>query len=234
VPDRAALPGSRHSSSPAELVERNKAQRAGVPFLLYRDGAGTQRIFQLQQPAPSLSIGRGPANDLLIDWDENVSRVHAELASVGGEWTLTDDGLSRNGSYINGERVMSRRRLHDGDVIRVGSTALVYHDSRSGRHDSTARAGSLPITAQLSPAKRRVLIALARPFREGKGFATPASNQQIAAELYLSVDAVKTHLRGLFDLFEVAQLPQNQKRAKLVERAFASGIITARDLKAQD
>ena len=230
MPDRAALPGSRHSSSPAELVERNEAQRAGVPFLLFRDGSGTQRIFQLQQPRSPLSVGRGPANDVRIDWDENVSRVHAELASVGGEWALADDGLSRNGSYINGERVTSRRRLRDGDVIRVGSTPLAYHNPVSPRPDSTARASSLPTVGQLSPAKRRVLIALARPFRERAGFATPASNQQIADELYLSVEAVKTHLRGLFDLFAVEKLPQNQKRAKLVERAFTAGVITERDL----
>lgn len=230
MPDRAALPGSLHSSSPAEIVERNEAERRGVPFLLFRDGAGSQRIFQLERAPSSVSVGRGPANDVCVDWDENVSRVHAEFASVGGEWTLTDDGLSRNGSYINGERVTSRRRLHDGDVIRVGSTALVYRDPASARHDSTARAASLPTAAQLSPAKRRVLIALARPFRGRSGFATPASNQQIADELYLSVEAVKTHLRGLFDVFDVEKLPQNQKRAKLVERAFTSGVITERDL----
>ena len=144
---------------------------------------------------------------------------------------LADDGLSRNGSYINGERVTSRRRLRDGDVIRVGSTPLVYHNPVSPRPDSTARASSLSLTVgQLSPVKRRVLIALARPFRERAGFATPASNQQIADELYLSVEAVKTHLRGLFDLFAVEKLPQNQKRAKLVERAFTAGVITERDL----
>jgi len=230
VPDRAVSPGSSHSSSPAELVERNNAQRAGVPFLLFREGSGPQRIFQLQPPSSPLSIGRGPANDICIDWDENVSRVHAELGCVGGEWTLTDDGLSRNGSYVNGERVTSRRRLRDGDVIRVGSTALAYHNPMSPGDGSTARSASLPTVAQLSPAKRRVLIALARPFQDRGGFATPASNQQIADELYLSVEAVKTHLRGLFDLFGVENLPQNQKRAKLVERAFLAGVITERDL----
>ena len=61
-------------------------------------------------------------------------------------------------------------------------------------------------------------------------YATPASNQQVAGELFLSVDAVKTHLRTLFQKFHIEDLPQNQKRAKLVERAFALGIVSRRDL----
>ena len=53
----------------------------------------------------------------------------------------------------------------------------------------------------LSEAQRRVLVALCRPFKESSGYATPATNQQIAAELFLTVDAVKTHLRALFAKF---------------------------------
>ena len=44
------------------------------------------------------------------------------------------------------------------------------------------------------------------------------------------MDAVKTHLRVLFAKFGIEELPQNQKRARLVERAFYSGAITERDL----
>ena len=49
-------------------------------------------------------------------------------------------------------------------------------------------------------------------------------------ELFLSVEAVKTHLRVLFGKFGVEDLPQNQKRARLVERAFQTGIVNERDL----
>ena len=83
---------------------------------------------------------------------------------------------------------------------------------------------------QLSPAQRRVLIALCRPFRDDDGFATPASNQQIADELVLSVEAVKTHLRALFERFDVGDLPRQAKRAELVKRAFQLGAISPRDL----
>jgi FHA domain/Bacterial regulatory proteins, luxR family len=231
--DFAQPPGSLHSSSPAELLSRIEAERSGMPFLEYRDGSGGQRIVRLDDSASPVTVGRAVGSAVHIDWDANVSRVHAQLVQVGEEWALADDGLSRNGSYVNGERVTGRRRLRDGDVLRVGDTAIIYRAPLQHAHDSTAVAGSLPATSDLSPAQRRVLVALARPFHNARGFATPATNQEIAQELYLSVDAVKTHLRALFEKFGVRELPQNQKRARLVERAFTAGVITEREL-AQD
>jgi hypothetical protein len=41
---------------------------------------------------------------------------------------------------------------------------------------------------------------------------------------------VKKHLRALFEKFGVAHLPQNEKRARLVERAFAGGFISEGEL----
>ncbi|MGZ6709491.1 MAG: LuxR C-terminal-related transcriptional regulator, partial [Solirubrobacteraceae bacterium] len=73
------------------------------------------------------------------------------------------------------------------------------------------------------------LLALARPYKHDE-FATPATNQQIASELFLSVDAVKSHLRALFARFGIEYLPQNQKRSRLVAEALQSGVIATRDL----
>lgn len=223
-------PERLHASSPAELVERMEAERAGMPFLVFRDAAGAQHIRSLPESASRLTVGRGGGNEVCLDWDERVSRVHAELVRLGGEWTLVDDGLSRNGSFLNSERLSGRRRLRDGDTIRIGNTSIAYHCPDEHEHGSTAFSKGLPTLADLSPAKRRVLVALARPYSGGTAFATPATNQQIAEELFLSVEGVKTHLRGLFELFGVQHLPQNEKRATLVERAFLAGVITERDL----
>jgi hypothetical protein len=41
---------------------------------------------------------------------------------------------------------------------------------------------------------------------------------------------VKKHLSVLFEKFGVEHLPHNQKRARLVERAFGSGLVSERDL----
>jgi DNA-binding NarL/FixJ family response regulator len=74
-----------------------------------------------------------------------------------------------------------------------------------------------------------VLVALCRPYKDTE-LATPATNQQIADELYLSVDAVKAHLRTLFGYFSVEHLPQNQKRSYLAMRALQDGVVARRDL----
>ncbi len=70
---------------------------------------------------------------------------------------------------------------------------------------------------QLTETQHQILEALCRPAMSGNRYATPATNQEIAAEVFLSVDAVKGHLRALYRKFGVEPLPQNQKRARLVE-----------------
>ena len=50
-------------------------------------------------------MGREPGNDVQLGWDPEASRVHALLERVGGRWTVTDDQLSRNGTYVNGTRI---------------------------------------------------------------------------------------------------------------------------------
>jgi pSer/pThr/pTyr-binding forkhead associated (FHA) protein len=214
--------------SPAELAERLQVERRGVPFVVFLDGRGRQRIVELGERA--LSLGRGESNDVALPWDTEVSRVHAMLEPVGAEWTLVDDGLSRNGTFVNGERINGRRRLEDGDSVRFGGTTMIFRSPQLDDQQGTAVASQIPTAVDLSTTQRKVLTALCRPYKEGTAFATPATNQQIADELFLSVDAVKTHLRVLFAKFGIEKLPQNQKRIRLVERAFYAGLITERDL----
>jgi len=221
--------GPRAASAP-ELKAQIEAERAGLPFLVLRDGADEQRIVTIAAGATELWVGRGPSADVRLEWDEEVSALHAQLEMVREECTLVDDGLSRNGSYVNEQRIHGRCHLRDGDAIRFGRTTVVYRRPGDAAPEATALATETPAAATISPAQRKVLVALCRPYKDGGGFATPATNQEIGAELHLSVDAVKTHMRALFEKLGVGDLPQNQKRVALAERALQSGAVSSREL----
>ena len=222
-------PLAAHTATPAELRERIEAERAGTPFLVLRDGDGDQRLYVLEPSSTRVTVGRSAGNDVALVWDTEVSRLHAELERLGDEWTVSDDGLSRNGSFVNGQRISGRHRLRDGDVVRVGRTQIAYRVPESPDSQPTVAAGSRAELPALSATQRAVLTALCRPYKTSE-LATPATNQQIADELYLSVDAVKAHLRTLFGFFGLQHLPQNQKRSYLAMRALQDGVVSRRDL----
>src|SRR5262245_33202307 len=166
---------------PEELRARARAERDGAPFLLYRGAGGEQVVVELT--AERATIGRRAGNDVALPWDGQVSRVHAELVRMGTDWVLCDEGVSHNGTFVNGERVRGRRRLRGGDAISVGDTLIAFC-APDGRSTATAALDRTPI--ELTAAQQRVLAALCRPLT-GPGYAAPASNQQIADELVISV-----------------------------------------------
>jgi pSer/pThr/pTyr-binding forkhead associated (FHA) protein len=217
-------------TSATELKAQIDAERGGRPFLVYRGREGEQRIALVEEGTTALWVGRSESADLRLDWDEEVSALHAQIEVVRDECTLLDDGLSRNGSFVCEERVDGRRRLRDGDTLRFGRTTVLFRRPGASGPEATVAASQAPTAAAVSPGQRRVLLALCRPFKDGDAFATPPTNQAIAAELHLGVDAVKTHLRALFEKLGVEDLPQNRKRVALAERALQSGVVSRREL----
>ncbi|MEE9385798.1 MAG: GGDEF domain-containing protein [Nannocystaceae bacterium] len=74
------------------------------------------------------TIGRGLQTDVRIN-DEGISRTHAVIEHVDGEYLLSDAG-STNGTYSNGSRV-DKSELAEGDKIQIGATSVLkftYHD----------------------------------------------------------------------------------------------------------
>jgi hypothetical protein len=120
-----SVPGA--DAGPEETPELVAARRRGDPYLVYADARARQRILSLPDTWDRITIGRGMGTDVALTWDPDVSRVHAELTRLADDWTVVDDGLSRNGTFVNGERVKGRRRLFDGDVLRCGATELSFH-----------------------------------------------------------------------------------------------------------
>src|SRR3954463_1985967 len=183
---------ARHASTASELQARLAAGGGAPPFLELRDGDGVQRLMPL--PEEGLTIGRTPASGLALIWDAQVSRSHASIEQIDGVWTVLDDGRSTNGTFVNEERVQGRRPLRHLDVLRTGATRVRFHDPANAHDKLTEVAGDAdapPLTA----AQRRVLVALCAR-TDG-----PASNEEISAELHLSIDTVKSHMRALFDAF---------------------------------
>ena len=213
-------------ASEADIAEQQEAQRSGLAFLLYRAPPGRQQIALLQLGPGPLTIGRRQSNDVSLDWDPNVSRVHAQLEPVGGEWALIDEGLSRNGTMLNGRPLAGRQRLHDGDVVTVGMTELLYRAPPDTTISTTASPPERP-PVDLTETQRRILMALCRPCLDPNILEPPATNRQIANEVSLSVDSIKSHLRALSAKFELGELPQNEKRIKLVGEALRRGVVPA-------
>src|SRR5215510_5872834 len=91
-------------------------------FLVFSDPDGSRQLVELD--AERVTIGRRPSCDVALPWDAEVSRLHAELVRLGEEWVVCDEGLSHNGTFVNGARVRGRRRLQDGDAITVGATTM--------------------------------------------------------------------------------------------------------------
>jgi hypothetical protein len=221
-------PLARHSLSATELRDVIERERSGLAFVAYRDADGGLCLYSPGSDEGASTLGRRSETDVCLAWDAQVSGLHAELHHAGGEWTVVDDGLSTNGTYVDGERVIGRQRLRDGCRVRVGRTVMVYRAAQRTSVGETVVAASIP-RVQLTDIQRGVLVSLCRPYRDGD-FATPATNQEIAAEVFLSVDAVKMHLRTLFGKFGLSDLPQNQKRARLAESALQTGTISRREL----
>ena len=173
--------------SVAEARERLRAVASGHPFLVVLAPDGARLVHVLAPGAERVVIGRRSACDVALPWDREVSRAHAVVERVGGEWVVADEGISRNGTFLNGERV-SRARLADRDQLRLGRTLVTYHAPDATAAGLTEHADAHLAGADLTPAQRRVLVALCRPLLTEGRYATPATNQEIAEELVLSVE----------------------------------------------
>ena len=85
----------------------------------------------------SLTIGRDAEAGIQI-LDRAASRFHAEIFPVGGMFFVRDLE-SKNGTHINDDRLGDEELLREGDVIKIGTTELVYESGSALSDDSSAR-----------------------------------------------------------------------------------------------
>jgi hypothetical protein len=214
-------------ATPEDLEARRVAEQDGRPFLVMRDEAGAQRIVPLDDSAGSLTLGRRVEADVPLSWDPEVSRLHAELEFKAGEWTLCDDGFSQNGTYVNGLRIHGRRRLMDGDLVRVGQTTMAYCDPGLSGLGVTLAPGELGTAPKFSEQQQRILRGLCKPLMgDGEGI-NPSSDADIAAATGVPEDIVTTELDHLGRSFGLQDMPAPDQRAEIALLALRSGLVKA-------
>ena len=212
-----------------ELEARKAAEALGERFLVFRDGEGTQHIHVLSGNLPSVMVGRRAEADISAPWDGEMSRVHAELRMHAGEWTVSDDGLSQNGTWVNGLRLAGRRRLADGDLLKIGRTIFAYCDPVPIGVGPTLVPGELSATPRFSEQQQRVLRALCRPlFVDGEGI-NPCTDEEVAEATGIPLEAVKAELDHLGRALGLDAMPAADQRAEVALLAMRSGLVSADD-----
>jgi hypothetical protein len=216
------------SRTPEEFEEREAAVERGLPFLMFRDGDGRQQIYALE-PAEAVTVGRRNEADISLVWDPEASRLHAELSYRAGEWTICDDGWSQNGTWVNGLRLAGRRRLADGDLVKVGRTIMGFHQPGASGPGPTMVQGELSAAPRFSEQQQRILRALCRPlFADGDGF-NPASDLEVSDATRIDVAVVIQELDLLARLFGLEDMPRAEQRAEVALLAVRSGLVGADD-----
>jgi serine phosphatase RsbU (regulator of sigma subunit)/pSer/pThr/pTyr-binding forkhead associated (FHA) protein len=81
---------------------------------------------------PVVTIGRSSVNDLPIA-DKMLSRQHARIVKDGGAGLMIEDMGSRNGTFVNGERLTGIQPLKSGDRITVGGVTLKVESESTTR-----------------------------------------------------------------------------------------------------
>jgi predicted component of type VI protein secretion system len=172
------------------------------------------------------TVGRAASNDVAIDADATVSKLHAVVVRYGSEFAVRDVGSS-NGTFLNGERVVSEIRLRPGDEIRVGESRLVFRAQDTSDLAATAAAEGPP---RLTRREQEVLVSLCRPMAGGAAFAQPATVRQLAEEFVVSEAAIKAHLANLYDKFAIYDTGES-RRVQLANEAVRRRAVSLADLR---
>jgi len=149
------------------------------------------------------TIGRSPSNAIAID-DIHVSRHHATLTKLDMDIYFADLG-SRNGSFINGRRVIMPIALQNGDRLRLGNTEMDLIIPPCRRKPHLPNDETVPIIHPvLTPSEERVFWQVVQGF----------TNKEIGRRLQISPRTVQTHLSSIMHKLTL------ENRSQIVRFAF--------------
>ena len=143
-----------------------------------------------------LTLGRGPANDLVLDLDD-VSRQHARLTPEGEGWAVEDLG-STNGTLVNGAATRGRTPLRNGDLVKVGRAIFKYiagGNIEALFHEEiyqlTVRDGLTKV-----PNKRYLLDFLDREIARASRYGSPLTAVMMDLDHFKRINDTHGHLAG--------------------------------------
>jgi hypothetical protein len=166
------------------------------------------------------TIGRGRSVDVHLA-DPSVSRLHAEIVRRGPYAYVTDLGLSRNGTRVNG-RLVARRVLEDGDVLSFGSARCRVFGLVAEELAAEVELRR-PAAPELTRRELDVVTSLCRPALSDEAFVAPATAREIAADLVVTEAAVKQHLLRLYQKFRIPE--GANRRVRLANEVVALGLV---------
>jgi transcriptional regulator with GAF, ATPase, and Fis domain len=126
---------------------KKKSDRTRSAYLFTPHAGRFSDIYRLSSTRPA-SLGRAGENPIVIH-SEQASRHHAEIRfdAISQRWTVVDLS-SRNGTFVNGQRIDGNQTLEDDDVISVAGFPIRFHHQLDGvRSESASGVVGLPASA---------------------------------------------------------------------------------------
>ena len=166
------------------------------------------------------TIGRGTAVDIHLD-HPSVSKLHAEIIRRGPYAYVSDLGLSRHGTRVNG-KLVAQRLLENHDVLSFGTQRcrILGLPAEATPPESDPPRSAAP---ELTRRELDVVTALCKPALSADAFIAPATARDIAADLVVTEAAVKQHLLRLYSKLRIAEGPN--RRVRLANEVVARGLV---------
>jgi sigma-B regulation protein RsbU (phosphoserine phosphatase) len=124
-------------------------------------GTGEQKLVSTEKKL--LRIGRLPESEICID-EPVASRRHAEISRTNDTYSIEDSG-SRNGTFVNGEKLSRPRELSPGDTIGIGNARIIYEPSEKfsflkDQADDASPSSTMSLSAPSPPRKMMAPVVL--------------------------------------------------------------------------
>lgn len=217
------------SASDGQQIVR--APTVTVPQLIVDMGKGVMRVARFEQNV-RWRIGRLPGNHLPLEFDDGVSGFHAVVIRELDLFRVEDPGPSRNGTYVNGQLVVTHR-LQDRDVLTCGTTDILVRCPVLESGTGTAVVDRRPDWQVLSPMERAAVLALLDlwPAEKREIEVDKPDYEQLAKHMGITGSTVRKHFQNIYKKLAAYKI---ENRHHALATAAAADERLLRELAAAD